>query len=290
MKPATASYRILLLLAFVGFASAQLPTGTTGPLDVEALAKLNRARAQWRALGPDSYVMRLQRSCFCFGDFLGPFLVTVENGVVVDVRFAPGGPTGTPSPDIVNGIPTVEGLFDIIQEALDSRAEFVSVTYDSKTGAPLDFYIDRSRLIADEEIGYTIQFVNAAPDTRLAELNAARALWQATRPPSYTMRFRISCFCAPEFLEPFIQKVEGDTIVSLEYAPDASVPPGTPAPAGAGISTVDGLFAEIEAAIQKGFDTVNVSYNPSNGVPEQVGLVEVLGPQDAGVTYFVQLV
>lgn len=289
-KSATAGCRILLLLAFVGFATAMLPTDATGQLDVEALARLKRARAQWRASGPDSYVMRLQRSCFCFGDFIGPFLVTVEDGVVADVRFAPGGPTGTPSPDVVNGIPTVGGLFDIIQEALDSRAEFVSVTYDSKTGAPLDFFIDRSRQIADEEIGYTIQFVDEEPDTKLEELNAARDLWQDTRPDSYAMRVSMSCFCARDFLEPFVQNVEGDTVVSLEYAPDASVLPGSPVPDGLELPTVDGLFAKIEAALQRGADTVDVSYNPNNGVPERVFINEVEGLLDAGVGYFVQLV
>lgn len=295
-KLAAISCRIVLVLAFAALGAAMLSGGAEPEtnaegrkLDVKELARLRRARAKWRTSGPDSYVVELRRNCFCISEFAGPFLVTVENGVVEDVRFAPGGPPGTPSADIINRIPTVEGLFDIIEDALQSKADSVTATYDQKTGAPLDFFIDRSRQIADEEIGYTIKFVNASPDTRIEQLTAARQLWEETRPDSYSMRISMSCFCAPEFLAPFVQKVEGDTVVSVEFAADASVLPGSPVPAGLDLPTVDRLFTQIEAAIQSGAEVIDVSYNPTNGVPEEVFINEDVRLADGGIGYSVRL-
>lgn len=281
---------IVLLLTVARYGAAQVQPGAGGTTDTFALDRLRNARSLWLSSGPSSYVMRMQRTCFCFGGFAGPFLVTVDNGLVTDVKFAPGGPTGTPSPDIVNGIPTVEGLFDIIEDALLSNAEFVTVSYDPANGAPVDFFIDQSSLIADEEIGYTIEFVSSGTPATILDaknaLNAARALWAATRPYSYSMQISKSSFLG---YESFIITVEGDKVVSVEYAPDAPVPAGSTVPVDVLPLTVDGLFAEIDFAIRNGAQVIDVSYNALTGVPETVSIDQDQQALDGGVYYKAQL-
>ena len=51
---------------------------------------------------------------------------------------------------------TVEGLFEIVQDALDQNAESVVVTYDSAQGFPAHIEIDRSLQESGDEIAYQI--------------------------------------------------------------------------------------------------------------------------------------
>jgi hypothetical protein len=50
---------------------------------------------------------------------------------------------------------TVEDMFTMIQEAIDSKAESITVSYDSTLWYPTSLSIDRSRMIADEEMYYS---------------------------------------------------------------------------------------------------------------------------------------
>lgn len=285
-KLATALCRILLVLAVVGFAAGAMPMRGGG--DAKALERLRKERAKWQRSGPDSYIMWMQRSCDCVGDLAGAFVVTVEDGVVEDVRFASGGPMGTPSQDAADSIPTVEGLFDILEEALMDSASSVSVTYNRENGAP-DYFLVEGRTPADD-FSYTILFVDAPPSTLLERLNDARKLWSDSRSDSYTMRIESFCAeCIPGSGGPFIQKVEGDTVVSVERAPGGRRS-SRPVPEGLEEPTVDGLFAAIEEAIQTFPEFVKVSYNPDNGVPEEVYLGTPPEIQDGGIEYNVQLV
>lgn len=47
-----------------------------------------------------------------------------------------------PDNDYTDDLPTVEGLFDIIQGAIDDRVQRLSVSYDSQYGFPTSVYID----------------------------------------------------------------------------------------------------------------------------------------------------
>ena len=52
--------------------------------------------------------------------------------------------------------PTVAQLFDEIGRALDEGAHDVRATYDARTGAPLDVFIDWEERTADEEQGWNL--------------------------------------------------------------------------------------------------------------------------------------
>jgi hypothetical protein len=38
---------------------------------------------------PESYELRLERTCFCSSEYIGPYVVTVRGGQIVDVEYAP---------------------------------------------------------------------------------------------------------------------------------------------------------------------------------------------------------
>ena len=50
--------------------------------------------------------------------------------------------------------PTIDGLFEIIQHAIDSDAAILSVEYDSTYGYPIDIQIDYDKQTIDDEVHY----------------------------------------------------------------------------------------------------------------------------------------
>lgn len=115
--------------------------------------ELAGARARWASVGPDSYTFTLQRICFCLPESSGPARVTVIDGAVSGVVYAE---SGEPVPEqYAYGFPSVGGLFDVIEEALEQDAARVDVTYDPETGVPIDIFIDYHEGVADEELGFS---------------------------------------------------------------------------------------------------------------------------------------
>lgn len=133
------------LLALLG-----LGCGTTGPSDPleDERERLQQARAQWRSLGIADYRFTFQRSCFCAPSLREPALVNVLRGDIVSVEDMAGAPQ---DPDLYY---TVEQLFEVIEDAIDQGAARLSVTYDPGLGYPTSAFIDRSEMIADEELGF----------------------------------------------------------------------------------------------------------------------------------------
>jgi hypothetical protein len=62
---------------------------------------------------------------------------------------------GTPIPEeYADLFPSVEGLFEIIEEALNEGADRVDVEYDPPTGTPIRIDIDYIEAAVDDEILY----------------------------------------------------------------------------------------------------------------------------------------
>lgn len=125
-----------------------------GP-DVDGLAEeVAQRRQTWEARRPGAYAFELERQCFCAVDARGPVRLTVEGSRVLTRVYSD---SGTAVPDAyIDLFPSVDGLFDILEDAIQRAAESVDVTWDPVTGAPSSFFIDYSRSIADEELGFRI--------------------------------------------------------------------------------------------------------------------------------------
>lgn len=131
--------------------------------DVRSLTDLGRARAKWERTRPDSYVYAVRRSCFCPIEYLGPVRVSVQGDSVVEREYVD---SGDPVPSMfAGGFPSVDGLFDILEEAYGGNADDVRVTYDPVTGVPVEFFIDYLEMAADEELGMRVteEVVGTAP-------------------------------------------------------------------------------------------------------------------------------
>lgn len=125
-----------------------------GP-DVGGLVgEVGRQRQMWEARRPEDYVFELERQCFCAEDARGPVRVTVQGSVAVSRIYAGSGLAVTEA--FADLFPTVDGLFDVLEDALRRSADRVDVTWDPDSGAPSSFFIDYSVGIADEEVGFVI--------------------------------------------------------------------------------------------------------------------------------------
>ena len=120
------------------------------PEPTTPLQQLQAAQALWQQKQPEHYAITLKRSCFCPPEFNKPIEVRVYRGVIQQVTIVS---TGKPLPlDRQHDAMTVEGLFKTIRDAIAGKAESVVVKYDPQYGFPTTISIDRSRMIADEEV------------------------------------------------------------------------------------------------------------------------------------------
>ena len=127
----------------------------TNPSLVELQEELNQSRELWAAQGITDYQMEFRWVCFCFGDYVAPVIISVTNGDTIDsVAFAEG--TLPVDRKFSADYPSIDGLFDFIQDAIDRRAYQISVKYHPLLGYPLSAAIDYDRRIADEEMGFRV--------------------------------------------------------------------------------------------------------------------------------------
>jgi hypothetical protein len=125
------------------------------PRQEELQRDLNRNRRHWEAQGVDDYRYVARRGCYCPSEVTSPVIVQVRNGEVVSLVYEESGEAVEVT---YSGLwLPLEGVFDIVQEALDREAVDVTVHYDPEYGFPREVGVDYSENIADEEIGYTVE-------------------------------------------------------------------------------------------------------------------------------------
>jgi uncharacterized protein DUF6174 len=127
--------------------------GLTGP-DGDLRTELERNRALWDTTGLATYEYGVERICFCGVEARGPVLVNVEAGSVLSRRYVDSGDPVLPG--FADLFPTVVGLFDVIEGAIEDDAFNIDVSWDIATGLPTDIFIDYDESVADEEVGFRI--------------------------------------------------------------------------------------------------------------------------------------
>lgn len=140
-------------LAVVGAWILQTGCGVIAP-GGGVLEELERNDEIWASLEPSMYAYGVERLCFCGVEARGPVRVAVSGGQVVDRTYIE---SNAPVPSSFEDLfPSVEGLFDILRDAIARDAHVIEVTYDVETGVPIDFWIDYAENIADEELGFRV--------------------------------------------------------------------------------------------------------------------------------------
>lgn len=121
--------------------------------------KLNNAKQLWASKNLTNYTLIQKVSCFCGPDYTRPIRYKVVNNSVDmnTAKYVDSSDTwlNNMHPDLH----TIDQAFQIIQKALDDKADGIVVEYDSKYWYPASVSIDRSKMMADEEQYYTFTLV-----------------------------------------------------------------------------------------------------------------------------------
>ena len=82
---------------------------------------------------------------------------------------------GTPAkPDmLVNWLPTIDGIFDQIQSAIDRSAYSMTIRYNETYGYPEGLSIDYNVMMADEELYVSTEGLEILATEPVVEANAA---------------------------------------------------------------------------------------------------------------------
>lgn len=127
--------------------STTTSSSTTVPNDSPEAVALADAESRWVATGATSYRFTLVRSCYCLDEWIGPFDVTVVDGIASVTRLGLA-----VDPTIAAELPlTAELLFAHLRAHLDD-ADY-RATFDTATGFPLSFWSDPIPEAADDELG-----------------------------------------------------------------------------------------------------------------------------------------
>jgi hypothetical protein len=151
-----AATAVLVLTAGASSAMAQAPVGPVDPgiADGTAQQQLDAAKQRWQAANVSDYHYTVQRQCFCVPSFVGPVTIVVRDDL----------PQATPAG--FEDVATVSRLHAIVQQAIDDRVERLGVVYGAR-GVPASIAIDRSSMIADDEITYRVSGFTVDPRSRL---------------------------------------------------------------------------------------------------------------------------
>jgi len=111
---------------------------------------------------PTDYTYELTVSCFCMASRT-PIQITVADGQVVGATFGKGhsGRGQVQSGDAVDPAFALT-INDVIARANDTKAASVKVDWPAGQDYPNSVYVDGSKQIADDEIGYTIANVQVS--------------------------------------------------------------------------------------------------------------------------------
>lgn len=115
----------------------------------------SEARQKWESLSVREYRYHFRRSCFCFGA-PGDGIVHVKDGKVVEVeelnspRVPPGPVAGDPTL-----YPTIDGLFDLLDQFVRDSADVLQFDLDPDLGMPTLISVDRLLGAIDDEVAYS---------------------------------------------------------------------------------------------------------------------------------------
>lgn len=117
--------------------------------------ELNRNRRQWEAQGIEDYRFVARRACYCGQEAVGPVVVEVRDGEIAAQTYQE---TDQPVTPTYAGLwPTMDGVFDIVQDAIDRDAHQIRVEYDPEHAFPTTISIDYVEQAIDEELGFNVE-------------------------------------------------------------------------------------------------------------------------------------
>ncbi|MDB4915074.1 MAG: hypothetical protein JWM95_2718 [Gemmatimonadetes bacterium] len=112
------------------------------------------ARARWTANRPASYDFILTLNCFCGPEVRRPVLITVTGTTVTSRTYVDD---GTPlATQFAGAFPSIDGLFDLLDDAKRRNAARADAVYDGVAGYLLQLSLDYQATVADDESTYVV--------------------------------------------------------------------------------------------------------------------------------------
>lgn len=119
----------------------------------DVLRDLERSQQRWRSRDIADYRYVVQRSCFCGGEVVRAVVVEVRGGEVTSRRYRDEStPLAWHDPTLW---PSVEGLFELVRDAVERGADRVEVDYHPEHGYPVSIRIDEMLRAVDDELTIT---------------------------------------------------------------------------------------------------------------------------------------
>jgi Family of unknown function (DUF6174) len=259
---------------------------STPPMDYSVQGNLTRARGLFTddyhfVDGTLGYAYGYQKSCRCMEDIRGPNWVIVRSGEVESVTRRDVNRTAISDEYYNMTAKTIPDLFDIIQDAIDTKADAITVTYDETYGYPRDVYIDYDFGMADEEYSVTVDYF--APYQEWEEVRGTNALlWESMGSSWYNYTFTRSCECPNAYSGSFRVEIRGTDdgnatrLFTLEddsnvtvVASRSSSTTAIEVPLIKYIPTIEQLFGLIQEASTTAF-ALRVTYDSTLGFPSDV--------------------
>jgi hypothetical protein len=114
------------------------------------LERLELNARLWSSTQPAHYAYFLERLCFCGTEVTRRVRIEVVNGAVVSRTYAETGQPVTAQWQAL--FPAMEGVFQILREALEREAADFDADYDPNRGYPRTVAIDYIENAVDEEL------------------------------------------------------------------------------------------------------------------------------------------
>ena len=200
-----------------------------------------------------------------------PKSVEVRNGTIASVELAYNWDDSHLLPEHVDAVKTPEDLFEEIQMAINGNAAIIQVQYDSNYGHPTRVFIDystddESKFICRIEMLIDLRVTEA----RQVELDTNRALWDSYRAVDYDYYYQRSCFCMYDYTKQFQVEVRNNTVDAAFVAEDGA--PAKPDVLLNWIPTINGIFDQIQGAIDRSAYSMTIRYNETYGYPEELSI------------------
>ena len=136
-------------MRYIPLTAALLLAACGGDSTTAPANHLGEQRALWASQGLTDYTFDVVRICYC--QFVADVRVTVKDGVITGVTELAS--EVARDPELFR---TIDGFFDLVQDAYDRDAHEVQVEFDPSRGYPTRIWIDYVLMLANEEMGFTL--------------------------------------------------------------------------------------------------------------------------------------
>ncbi len=113
-------------------------------------AEIQANKEKWLSHAVNEYQIEMQKICFCAPDVVRLMIFEIANNEIKTARYADTG--GEVDPSHYNQYSTIEGIFLLVEQALEKNPADISIAYDEEYGYIKEFSVDYQVHIADDEI------------------------------------------------------------------------------------------------------------------------------------------